>query len=585
MADNLRPLLQPMLRWIVLLLGLGGGSAALYAYRKNLIARLLHIEPPRCGYQLEKDIAIPMRDGVRLYADHYAPSEGQRGPVVLIRSPYGRNLDYSAFGGLLGFFAMRFAERGYHVIVQDVRGRCTSEGEFDPYLNEKEDGQDTVAWLREQLWFDGQIVLWGSSYLGIVQWALADCIPEIKAMMPIFTSSHLKDIIFPDGVFDYGLAMRWVSIFQVLDEYAGRSLPEMAPVPFAVERRAESALMHLPVDEGDSIAIGEPSTFYRKWMAHSAPDDPMWDEIAESINVDHISAAVHMVGGWYDFFLRGQVRDYLALRARGVQPYLTIGPWTHFSDLNGLLTGMREGLTWFDHHVKGTPLDRECPVRLYVMGEDEGWRDLPDYPPPHRLESLYLSCSSLESEPVQENHTHEYTYDPADPTPMLGGNQFRFDLFPVKDNRVLEQRSDVLVFTGDVLNRQLEIMGPVRAVLYAKTSAPSTDFFARLCDVTPDGRSLNVCDGLFRIGPDTSQPDAEGIHRIEIDLWYTAYRFAAGHRVRLLVSSGAHPRWLRNTGTGEHDVSGRTLVVQHETVFTGGDTPSHLILPVTMGDR
>jgi putative CocE/NonD family hydrolase len=372
---------------------------------------------------------------------------------------------------------------------------------------------------------------------------------------------------------DYRLALR-----DVLEHVEAQSLLAAAPLLQDVEMAIAPGFRHLPLIESDALVHGEPVTYFRNWINRPDVSDPMWQEVEQAVDMARINAPVHLVGGWYDFFLRGLLNDYAALRAAGKEPYLTVGPWHHFSDGMVMLAGLRAGLDWFDAHLKDCRERlRSQPVRIFVMGVGE-WRDLPAWPPPARETRLYLrSGRSLTPEgPHRGEVSDSYRYDPADPTPVIGGAQFSPLAGPI-NNRRLEARRDVLVYTSPPLARDLEVIGPVRLELFAQSSREHTDFFGRLCDVSPDGRSINICDGLFRTRT------GREIGCIPVDMWSTAYRFRAGHRVRLVVASGAHPRWSRNTGSGEPDATGTTLYPADQIIYHDADHPSSLVLPVTAG--
>lgn len=547
-----------------------------YRLRRQVIAAVMGLPPVQYRVRQEEGLRVPAGGGLALAADHYYPATPGSYPTILIRSPYGRGKKAGAFGWLLNFAAFRFAERGYHVVIQDTRGRFDSEGVFDPYFNERDDGLATLDWLAAQPWYNGSVGLWGSSYLGIVQWVIADA-PPVRALVPSITGSQLQAIVYPDGALDLSLALRWLAIFQALDR--GKNLLHGLKLLANVERSLIPAFASLPVIESDQAALGEPAPFYRKWLSHAGPDDRLWRDVHEKTRPERAAAPVHLIGGWYDFFLRAMLLDYAALRAAGRQPYLTIGPWHHFSEIVSLYD-LREGVRWFEAHLKGkSDLVRRKPVRIYVMGAGE-WREMDDWPPPARLTPYYLHAGKrLNCDQPGENESPDhYLYNPADPTPMVGGAQFS-PLAGPRDNRALETRPDVLTFTTAPLREPLEVIGPVRLHLYAASSLEHTDFFGRLCDVYPDGRSINLCDGLFRIKPDKIEPQPDGSFCIEIDMWATAYRFKTGHRVRLQVSSGAHPRWSRNLGTGEC-LNSADMKAAAQTIYHDSRHPSALLLPV-----
>ncbi|MBI5668609.1 MAG: CocE/NonD family hydrolase [Chloroflexi bacterium] len=564
-----------VLRGIVLIVALL--LALVYRLRRQFLALALRLPPVHYKVRMEEALRIPMPDGLTLAADHYYPTIPGNFPTVLIRSPYGRGKKAGAFGLLLTFSAHRFAERGYHVLVQDTRGRFDSDGDFDPYFNERADGLATLDWLKTQPWFNGVVGLWGGSYLGIVQWVIADA-PEVRAMVPAITGSQLQMVVYPDGAVDLSLAMRWMAYFQALDN--GKNLLHGMRLLSQVERTIAPAFTALPIVEGDALALGEPVEFYRKWLEHASPDDALWLDVHQTTHPERVTAPVHFIGGWYDFFLRALLEDYRVLRAAGRTPYLTIGPWHHFSEIISLQE-LREGIPWFDAHLKGDARRlRPNPVRIYVMGANE-WRDLDDWPLPAQPTLYYLHARQRLDvlPPKAAEGVDNYIYNPANPTQALGGTQFSPFAGP-RDNRRLEARPDVLTYTSPPLVEPLEIIGAVQMQLYAKSSLDHTDFFARLCDVYPDGRSINVCDGLFRVEPGKGAPQPDGSLCIEIDMWATAYHFRPGHRLRVQVSSGAHPRWNRNLGTGEDFISGATLKTAIQTIYHDADHPSALVMPV-----
>lgn len=562
---------------------LAGLFAIVVWFRRNILALVMKLPPVENPVIVTRGVRIPVQGGLMLAADHYSPSEPGSYPTILIRSPYGRNRKASSFGLLLEFYAQRFAERGYHVIVQDVRGRFDSGGVFDPYFNEKDDGLATINWMKRQPWFNGVVGMWGSSYLGIVQWVLAHEAPEVKAITPMITGSDLPSIVFPDDAFDLGLAVRWIRIFDELDHHNGHWLLRLPLFFYDVERSLPAVFAHVPLADDDEVSLGHKAGFYQSWMAHANAHEDFWQEPASDLKTADVTAPAHLIGGWYDFFLRALLADYEALRAAGRNPYLTIGPWHHFNAMVSSVD-LREGLTWFNAHLKNRRKHlRTHPVRLYIMGADE-WRDMETWPPPSQERAYYLQPMGwLNTQPVAitENCDH-YVYDPADPTPAVGGTLFSPSGGPC-DNRNLEARPDVLVYTSTPLAHDLEVIGAVRLVLYVRSSREHTDFFGRLCDVQPDGRSINLCDGLFRITPGRGEPQPDGSLRIEVDMWSTAHRFRAGHCIRLQVSSGAHPRWSRNLGTDEPLNTGKTMTSAEQTVYLDADHPSALLLPVTRG--
>lgn len=547
--------------------------------RRRVLARALDIPQPQLSVCVHRSLPVPMPDGTTLIADHYFPATPGRYPTILIRSPYGRSSRASAFGGLLVFIARLFTERGYNVLVQDVRGRFDSGGVFEPYFNERADGQATIDWIRTQPWYNGKLGMWGGSYLGLVQWVLADN-EHLNAISPSITGSNLHTILYPDGAFDLGLAMRWLTVLDALHRYRERSLLASIWLWPHVERSVSTAFHALPVVEDDHVVLGRQVPYYRFWLAHPDENDELWQEARSTCNADNAIAPAHLVGGWYDFFLRAMLEDYQAMRERGRNPYLTIGPWHHFDFMLSLMD-FREGLTWFDAHLKGNGSAlRRKPVRVYHMGANQ-WRELDAWPPPatDRWLHLHAGAGLYVEIPAEESHQEHYRYDPLDPTPAVGGTMFS-PFAGRHRNNALESRADVLTFTTEPLTQPLDVMGHVWVRLYVKSSLAHTDFFARVCDVDAAGGSYNVCDGLIRLWPGRGTPQPDGSLLIDIDLWATAHRFLPGHAVRLQISSGAHPRWTRNLGTGEPLGTGTTCHAADQTVFMDRHHPSALLLPV-----
>jgi len=539
-------------------------------WRAGLWGLALGLGWPRHRLRIMRGLRLPLADGLLLACDHYVPRRLVRGPSLLIRTPYGRNASMGAFGALTDFCARRFAERGYHVIVQDVRGRFDSQGDFHPYENERADGLATLAWLRQQDWYDGRVYTWGPSYLGIVQWAIADA-PDLAGMMPVVTCSQFERVALPDGVLDLGLALRWAVLLHLMEQPRYRRWWGQTRLLWDVERRARAAWASLPVAHADLVALGQPIAFYQEALASLLDDPQAWQARFAPPDLAQARAPVHLVGAWHDFFLRGLLDDYAALRAAGQRPRLTIHAGQHFSQGFMMLGTLRDALRSFSQADSAQP-----PVRLYV--QRLGWRSLEDYPPPHQPRPFYLAAHGKLDEGGPRGEADEFIYDPADPTPAWGGPQFGFRAARV-DGRKLEARSDTLVYTSPPLPDGLTAIGPVRVVLVVRSSRPHADFYARLSDVYPDGRSLLVCDGLARLDdPQAAQALGQGLYRLTIDLWATAYRWWRGHRLRLLIAGGAHPRWARQLGGAERYRSSE-LLPSERVVYHDEQHPSFLLLP------
>ncbi len=536
------------------------------ALLSEIAGRLLRLPAPATReVVVKRDMRIPMDDGVVLLAERYAPPWADTSPTVLVRSPYGRR---GAFGFLFGRL---LAERGLQAVVQSVRGTFGSGGRFDPF-NEREDGLATLRWLAEQPWHEGPVGMIGPSYMGIVQWAIAD---EVDAISASVTASEFHGMTYGSGSVSLATAMSWMLLLEV----QGRRL---APLLLAHGlRRTLPRLYHeVPMTDvgergfGRRIPVGE-------WLEEMSPDSPYWARRDFSSAVRDVDAPVQLIGGWYDIFLPWQIEDYRALRTAGRSPQLVIGPWTHMApDLAGL--SLREGIGWMRAHLLGDPrMVSQAPVRVYVTREKR-WRELSDWPPPGASErTLYLRAGGgLDwSPPPSDGEPSRYRYDPADPTPALGG-PLLLERKPFQDNRPLEARSDVLIFTSEPLVTELDAIGPVVTDIRLRSNRDDTDLFVRVCDVDPEGASWNVCDALIRLSPGQPPRDADGIAAVRFELWPTAHRFAAGHRLRVQVSSGAHPRYARNPGTGEDPLRATHLVAADQEVFHDPAQPSSVTLSV-----
>ncbi|SBT44373.1 CocE/NonD family hydrolase [Micromonospora auratinigra] len=487
-----------------------------------------------------RDIAVRVRDGVALRTDHYAPDLPDA-PTVLVRTPYGR-------GGPMRLLGRLLAERGQHVVIQSCRGTYGSGGEFAPLVHERDDGLDTLDWLRRQPWWTGVFGMFGASYQGFVQWAVAaEAADELRAMVAVVTASATRDSTYAGESFALDTVLTWAELLQA------QTVPWLAR-QWELKRgqpRLVRALAHLPLAEADRIATGVTVPFFQEWLRHHTPDAEYWRLRCFGDRIDEVRAPVAMVSGWQDIFLPAQLDDYARLRAAGARPRLTVGPWTHGSP--GLfVAALREGIDWLDEHLAGRPGSGRAPVRVHVGGTGGGWRDLPDWPPPAVPARWHLHAGGV-LDPAVPTATapDRIRYDPADPTPSLGGPLLVAQRAGAVDNRPVEARPDVLTYTSAPLATPVEVVGPVQAEIHVRSELSHLDVFVRLCDVDRRGRSWNVCDGLVRVTPGRFPTDGSGVVRVPVALWPVAHRFAPGHRLRVQVTGGAHPRWARNPGTGE----------------------------------
>lgn len=543
-------------------------SAKRAGYGSRLIQRLLKLPAPLTrDVVVQRNLRAPMPDGAVLLADRWAPREGGSGlPTALIRTPYGRR------GPTGAMLAQPLAERGFQVIVQSTRGTFGSGGDFDPFRREREDGLATLDWLLEQSWCGDTIVLTGASYLGYTQWAVADQPPpQVKAMIPVVTESALTLDFLREDAFELETPFGW-GVMVAGQERRGAFLRQMLGA-----KKRQRAQFTLPLGEADVAALGRRSQYLQDILVHGA-DDPHWSAADHRARVPEVSVPVSSVGGWYDLFLPGQLRDYVALRAAGREARLTVGPWTHTS-MGVAAEAMAQTLEFGLAHAHGEQPPERAPVRLYVMGEEK-WRDFASWPPTgYAPQRFHLQPgAALSTEEPGESTPDGYRYDPADPTPALGGVRLSPGAAGRVDNASLEARSDVLTYTSTVLEEDVEVIGEVEAEIWFRSSGPHADVFVRLCDVDEKGRSANLCDGLV------SLTGADEVSRAVVRLWPTAHRFRRGHRIRVQVSSGAFPRYARNPGTGEPRATASTLRAADQQVFHDPERPSAVILPVRQPD-
>ncbi len=334
----------------------------------------------------------------------------------------------------------------------------------------------------------------------------------------------------------------------------------------------------LPLLEADRVLTGERVPFYQDWLAREH-DDAFWQPVEFDRHLNVVSIPVTMVTGWYDMFLPMQLADYLALRAAGRDARLTIGPWKH-ADPGVGFESLRDSLDWFGTHLLDTPTAvPRARVRLFVGGSKR-WIDCDEWPPPARAVRWHLQAGgALHPRLPHGQPADHFRYDPADPTPSVGGSLLASSGGP-QDNRTLEQRGDVLVYTSSSLARDVDVIGPLSAELHVRSSLEHTDFFVRLCDVDPSGRSTNISDGLARLGPGDWHPRRDGVTTVNVSLWAAAHVFQRGHRIRVQVSSGAHPRFARNLGGGEPLGTATAMHIADQEVWHSADHASAIVLPV-----
>lgn len=565
---------------------------------------------------VEFDVPATMRDGTVLRANVFRPAEEGTYPVALSRTPYGKH--FASVSAQLD--AIRLARAGYIVVIQDVRGRFNSQGDWVAFLHEAEDGFDTVEWAAGLPGCNGNVGMFGGSYLGFTQWSAARLAPpHLKAIVPSITWADGRDgVIGRGGAWELGLMAYWqitaIALDATLRRHAGAPAEEVGAAVRSVVREIDdlrsAGYLTLPLQGFAPLhRIGLDAE------ADQAFVEPAPDGLIEALSVagayDRIDVPAYNLGGWYDIFSQGTLRNFAALRAHGATPAarrarVLIGPWSHvnhgnvvgesdfgfaaasaFMDLQTDLTGLTQ--RWFDYWLKGNEngVADEPPVKLFIMGENL-WRDENEWPLARTQYTPYYLHAGDALSPQQpgDEEPDQYLYDPADPTPTHGGGLLMNALFGpgVKDQRAIEARDDVLVYTSEPLAQDTEVTGPVTVQLWAASDAPDTDFVARLVDVHPDGFARNLTDGIIRaryrngLAPELLEPGRP--YLFSIDLWSTANVFKRGHRIRLDVASANFPRWDRNPNIGGPIGTERELRPARQTILHDAAHPSHVVLPL-----
>ena len=572
---------------------------------------MIDLMPGRArGCRFVRLAEIPMRDGVRLAASIFLPEAEGRYPTVLQRLPYNR-LDWLDDGE-------RWARAGYVYVCQDTRGRYDSGGEFDPFLQEISDTPDTIAWIREQAWSDGRVGQMGPSYLAWVQ-TLAIALgepPFADAVIPTFAPcTGWRRGWYSGGPFSLALAFRWMC-FDAGSRVNNTSVLGLYDVDELYRR--------LPLQTLDVSSGAGEVALWREAMAHPTYDE-YWDKFSILDRYDRFTMPSLHIAGWYDYYAAEMIADWqrVVSDATSEAPHrLIIGPWGHHHGLEPTADGRRavdfgpdSGLdpfqlyrSWFDRIFHGeTPSDGvgERPIRLFVMGANR-WRDEDEWPLARtRYTKLYLHSAGgaatldgdgvLSTRPPDGEPPDRYTYDPQDPVPTLGGNHSITPGDPAHDaviwcgpcdQRPNERRRDVLVYTSEPLQDDLEVTGPVVLQLWASSSARDTDFVGRLVDVYPDGMAINVTEGVVRAryragdGRDPALIEPGRVLEYTVDLQCTSMVFLRGHRLRLEVTSSNFPLWDRNLNNGDDGNTSTEIVVADQEIWHDTSSPSHLVLPI-----
>ncbi len=525
-------------------------------------------------------VPVAMRDGVRLSANVFLPHERSRLPVLLMRTPYGKGADISEN-------SLAFVEHGYAVVVQDVRGRYESEGAFQPLTQEVRDGDDTLNWIAQQPWSNGKIGMMGGSYVGITQWKAAlSGNPHLKAIFPVVSGyDDYRDRFYSTGgALKLGNRLEWMS--------------ENLRAP-GYHQDFEKYVLHLPVRSADVAALGWTSPLYRDVIEHPV-FDAFWRAVSVKEQLAKIKVPVFAVGGWYDNYVESDLEAFAALRKQNGVNRILVGPWAHnmstpFENVDfgpEAAAGVQQmQLDWFDQWLMGkdSPLLSQPAAKIFTMGANQ-WREQREWPPAAaRAKSLYLTGQGALGElPARTHGADQFVFDPYNPVPTRGGavccNPKVFPWGPM-DQRVVEQRRDVLVYSTKPLPRDVEATGPVQAVLWVSSSARDTDFTAKLVDVFPDGTARNLTDGILRLRyreslekPVLANPGE--VYRITVDAGVTSNVFLKGHRIRVEISSSNFPRFDRNPNTGGAVEQAVKMAKASQTVYHDAAHPSCVVLMV-----
>jgi len=561
---------------------------------------------------IEHDVPMKTRDNVTLYADIYRPKSSGKFPVILMRTPYDKRVSWAVSP------VFEMVPRGYVVIIQDVRGRYTSEAEWYPFKHEQADGYDTVEWAAALPYSDGKVGMIGASYVGATQMLAAIAQPpHLVAIAPSLTASNYHDgWTYQGGAFEQWFDQSWTS--QLAQNTLQRRIEEntnalVGAPTLPLANYSVFNFGQLPADTQLTAAL---APYYFDWLSHPDYDD-YWKQWSIEEHFSKIAVPMLQVGAWYDIFNAGTLRNYVGAKIHGAteaartQQHLLINIGGHagfgrrigdvdFGPHATENTYTDEILDWYDFMCKGARNEFATGkrVQLFVMGANE-YRQEDDWPPPEAQPTKYFLHSagkanslrgdgSLSTAEPKSEPSDSYVYNPANPVSTVGGplccDAKHMPPGP-RDQRSVENRDDVLVYSTGPLERDLEVTGPVMATLFVKSSAVDTDFTAKLVDVAPDGFAQNLTEGILRMRYRSSAEHAElinpeQIYQISLDLWATSNVFLRGHSLRLEISSSNFPRFDRNLNTGEEVRFAHTLVAASNTILHDAQHPSALVLPV-----
>jgi uncharacterized protein len=571
---------------------------------------------------IERNVPATMRDGATLYADVWRPDSAGKFPLLMTRTPYDKNQPRNST--IAGVDPVRAVGEGYIVVYQDVRGRFTSEGEW-AFEREFDDGYDSVEWGAQLPYCDGNVGMFGVSYLGFTQWMAAiSKPPHLKAIFPMQMAAGIRDFLYQGNAFCLGSALYW-GAGQTADALmrragAGEDIRASMMALLGIVDSMPQAFERLPLLDNPGVSDNLPA--YREWLLH-AEDADYWNAKSYGDRLNSVDIPVFHLGSWHDVYPGSVPELFAAMCERGGSEKtrrsqrLLMGPWTHGQMASDIIGDLYMGLgataplidlaglhlRWFDHWLKGknTGLMDEPPVRIYVMGDNK-WRSEQEWPLARSVWTNFylhggghangsLGDGSLDTNaPVVAEPCDVYVYDPRNPVPTIGGptvlpgTGIGANAGPKEQARV-ESRADVLVYSTTPLVQEIEVTGPLTATLFAASSAPDTDWTVKLVDVHPDGRAYSLADGIirarYRNGGERAVPLEPGrVYEYKIDLQTTSNVFKVGHRIRLQVSSSNFPRFSRNQNTGGPIPSDTDLQPALQSVLHDPEHPSHIRLPV-----
>jgi hypothetical protein len=565
----------------------------------------------------QNGVSMKTRDGVTLHADIYRPRADGRFPVILMRTPYDKSVSWAAAP------AYQVASHGYVFIIQDVRGRYTSEGEWYPFRHDSEDGYDAVEWAAALPYSNGKVGMTGGSYVGATQMLAAIAHPpHLAGICPVVTASNYHDgWTYQSGALEQWFDQNWTTQLATNTMWRLIEKDTNALIGAPTLPLTHYSAFNYPALPAGAEATAQLAPYYLDWLAH--PDyDAYWKQWSIEERFSDIQVPALHIGGWYDIFLGGTLRNYMGIKAhggtdaarKGQRLLIQIGGHAGFGRHIGDVDFGDEAikfpstavlLAWYDYLFKGVQNEFGTegaaagkPVHVFVMGENT-YHQESDWPPPQAKPTRYFlhsgsSANSLRGDgslsltPPKKEAADKFTYDPANPVPTIGGSlccdQEHYEPGP-RDQRAAENRDDVLVYSTKPLGEDMEVTGPVTLELWAKSSAVDTDFTAKLVDVAPNGLALNLTDGILRMRyrdsqekPEMMNPDQ--VYKITVDLWATSNAFRKGHILRLEVSSSNFPRFDRNLNTGAEQATSREFISATNTILHDAEHPSALVLPV-----